>query len=38
MDGDTKGGVAISAKHLTGVPIRFIGTGAGREAMITDVE
>ena len=26
MDGDTKGGVAISAKHLTGVPIKFIGT------------
>lgn len=26
MDGDTKGGVAISAKHLTGVPIKYIGT------------
>ena len=26
MDGDTKGGVAISARHLTGVPIKFIGT------------
>lgn len=26
MDGDTKGGVALSAKHLTNVPIRFIGT------------
>ena len=26
MDGDTKGGVALSAKHLTGVPIKFIGT------------
>lgn len=26
MDGDTKGGVAICAKHLTGVPIKFIGT------------
>ncbi len=25
MDGDTKGGVALSAKHLTGVPIKFIG-------------
>ena len=26
MDGDTKGGVALSAKHLTGVPIKFVGT------------
>ena len=26
MDGDTKGGVALSAKYLTGVPIKFIGT------------
>lgn len=26
MDGDTKGGVALSAKHLTGVPIKYIGT------------
>ena len=26
MDGDTKGGVALCAKHLTGVPIKFIGT------------
>lgn len=26
MDGDTKGGVALSAKHLTSVPIKFIGT------------
>lgn len=26
MDGDTKGGVALSAKHLTGIPIKFIGT------------
>ncbi len=26
MDGDTKGGVALSLKHLTGVPIKFIGT------------
>ena len=25
MDGDTKGGVALSVKHLTGVPIKFIG-------------
>ena len=26
MDGDTKGGVALSAKHLTNVSIKFIGT------------
>lgn len=26
MDGDTKGGVALSARHLTGVPIKYIGT------------
>ena len=27
MDGDTKGGVALSLRHLTNVPIKFIGTG-----------
>lgn len=26
MDGDTKGGVALCVKHLTGIPIKFIGT------------
>ncbi len=26
MDGDTKGGVSLSVKHLTGVPIKYIGT------------
>ena len=26
LDGDTKGGVALSARHLTNVPIKFIGT------------
>ena len=25
MDGDTRGGVALSARHLTNVPIKFIG-------------
>ncbi len=25
LDGDTKGGVALSIKHLTGLPIKFIG-------------
>ena len=26
LDGDTRGGVAISARYLTNVPIKFIGT------------
>ena len=26
MDGDTKGGVAISVRHLTNIPIKFVGT------------
>lgn len=26
LDGDTRGGVALSARHLTDVPIKFIGT------------
>jgi signal recognition particle subunit SRP54 len=25
MDGDTKGGVALSVRHLTNVPIKFVG-------------
>jgi signal recognition particle subunit SRP54 len=27
LDGDARGGALISVKHVTGVPIRFIGTG-----------
>lgn len=27
MDGDTRGGAALSVKHVTGVPIKFIGVG-----------
>lgn len=27
LDGDSKGGAALSIKHVTGVPIKFIGTG-----------
>lgn len=27
LDGDTRGGVALSVRHLTSVPIKFIGTG-----------
>ena len=26
LDGDTRGGVALSVRHLTNVPIKFIGT------------
>ncbi len=26
LDGDTKGGVALSIRHLTNIPIKFIGT------------
>ena len=25
LDGDTKGGVALSVRHLTNVPIKFVG-------------
>ena len=25
MDGNTKGGVALSVRHLTNIPIKFIG-------------
>ncbi|MDR1964540.1 MAG: signal recognition particle protein [Planctomycetaceae bacterium] len=27
LDGDARGGAALSVKHITGVPIKFIGTG-----------
>jgi len=27
LDGDTRGGVALSVRHLTNIPIKFIGTG-----------
>ena len=27
MDGDTKGGAALSVKYVTGKPIKFVGTG-----------
>jgi signal recognition particle subunit SRP54 len=27
LDGDTRGGATLSVKHVTGVPIKFIGTG-----------
>lgn len=32
LDGDARGGAALSMKSLTGVPIRFVGTGEKAEA------
>lgn len=26
LDGNTKGGVALSVRHLTHIPIKFVGT------------
>lgn len=33
FDSDTRGGAAISVKHVTGAPIRFIGTGEKLDAL-----
>jgi signal recognition particle subunit SRP54 len=33
MDGDARGGAALSMVEVTGVPIKFIGTGEGLEAL-----
>jgi signal recognition particle subunit SRP54 len=33
MDGDARGGAAISMRAITGVPIKFIGVGEGRDAL-----
>jgi signal recognition particle subunit SRP54 len=33
MDGDARGGAAISIRHVTGVPIKFLGTGEGIDAI-----
>jgi signal recognition particle subunit SRP54 len=33
MDGDARGGAAISMRSVTGVPIKFIGTGEARDAL-----
>ena len=35
MDGDARGGAAISMRAVTGVPIKFLGTGEAREALET---
>ncbi len=33
MDGDARGGALLSVKHVTGVPIKFIGTGEHLDAL-----
>lgn len=33
MDGDARGGAAISVRSVTGVPIKFLGVGEGVEAL-----
>src|SRR5258707_9073053 len=33
MDGDSRGGAAISVQSVTGVPIKFIGTGEKLDAL-----
>jgi signal recognition particle subunit SRP54 len=35
MDGDSRGGAAISIRAVTGVPIKFIGTGEAMDALET---
>jgi signal recognition particle subunit SRP54 len=33
LDGDARGGAAISMRTVTGVPVKFVGTGEGRDAL-----
>lgn len=33
LDGDTRGGAALSVRHVTGCPIKFVGTGEKPEAL-----
>ena len=33
MDGDTRGGAALSIRHVTGKPIKFVGTGEKIDAL-----
>ncbi len=33
MDGDTRGGAALSVRYITGKPIKFIGTGEKMDAL-----
>ncbi|MFH1140672.1 MAG: signal recognition particle protein, partial [Chloroflexota bacterium] len=33
LDGDARGGAALSIAHVTGVPVKFVGTGERSEAL-----
>ncbi|GJM43823.1 MAG: signal recognition particle protein [Gemmatimonadota bacterium] len=33
MDGDARGGAALSIRHVTGVPIKFLGVGESADAL-----
>ena len=33
MDGDARGGAALSIRHVTGAPIKFLGTGESADAL-----
>jgi signal recognition particle subunit SRP54 len=33
MDGDARGGAALSVRQVTGVPVKFLGVGEGAEAL-----
>ena len=33
MDGDTRGGAALSVKYITGKPVKFVGTGEKMDAI-----
>jgi signal recognition particle subunit SRP54 len=33
LDGDTRGGALLSVKHVTGVPVKFLGTGEQLDAL-----
>ena len=33
LDGDARGGAALSVKHVTGVPIKYVGTGEHLDAL-----
>ncbi len=33
MDGDARGGAALSIRHVTGTPVKFVGVGEGIEAL-----
>ncbi|HMO15961.1 MAG TPA: signal recognition particle protein [Pirellulaceae bacterium] len=35
LDGDARGGALLSVKHVTGVPVKFIGTGEHLDALET---